>query len=65
VTCAAPTQPGDDRQCSALTGLEAPLRLIDHVNAAFTAHDTVVAVTPAQRFQRVTDFHRNSCLLAA
>jgi hypothetical protein len=36
---------------SALTGLEAPLRLIDHINAAFAAHDTVVAVTPAQRFQ--------------
>jgi hypothetical protein len=36
---------------SALTGLEAALRLVDHVNAAFAAHDTIVAVTPAQRFQ--------------
>jgi hypothetical protein len=36
---------------SALPGLEATLRLVDHVNAAFAAHDTIVAVTPAQRFQ--------------
>jgi hypothetical protein len=36
---------------SALPGLETALRLIDHVNAAFAAHDTIVAVTPAQRFQ--------------
>jgi hypothetical protein len=36
---------------SALARLEAPLGLVDHVNAAFAAHDTVVAVTPPQRFQ--------------
>jgi hypothetical protein len=33
-----------------LAGLEATLGLIDHVNAS-AAHDTIVAVTPAQRFQ--------------
>ena len=44
-------------QASALAGLEAPLRLVDHVDAAFAAHDAVVAVPAAQRFQRVTDFH--------
>jgi hypothetical protein len=34
-----------------LASLEATLGLIDHVNAALAAHDTIVAVTPAQRFQ--------------
>jgi hypothetical protein len=33
---------------SALPGLETPLCLVDHVNAAFAAHDTIVAVTAAQ-----------------
>jgi hypothetical protein len=35
----------------ALPGLEAPLRLINDVHAALTAHDAIVAVTAAQRFQ--------------
>jgi hypothetical protein len=33
----------------ALTGFETALRLVDDVNAAFTAHDTTVAVTLLQR----------------
>jgi hypothetical protein len=42
---------------SALTGLEAALHLVDHVNPALAADQTVVAVTTTQRFQGVTDFH--------
>jgi hypothetical protein len=42
---------------SALTGLETALRLIDDVDAALTAHETVVAMAAAERFQRITDFH--------
>jgi len=47
-----------------LAGLEAALGLVDHVNAALATNQAVVAVTGAQRFQRVTDFHRsilNTC----
>jgi hypothetical protein len=36
---------------SALTGLEAALRLVDHIDAAFAAHEAVVTMPPAQRFQ--------------
>jgi hypothetical protein len=36
---------------SALAGFEAALRLIDDVNAALPAHDPVVAVPTAKRFQ--------------
>jgi hypothetical protein len=43
----------------ALASLEAALGLVDHVNAALAANQTVVAVTGAQRLQRVTDFHRS------
>jgi hypothetical protein len=32
-----------------LTGFEAALRLVDDVDAAFTAHDTTVAVTLLER----------------
>jgi hypothetical protein len=42
---------------STLARLEAALHLVDHVNPALAADQTVVAVTTAQRFQRVTDFH--------
>jgi hypothetical protein len=42
---------------STLARLEAALHLVDHVNPALAANQTVVAVTTAQRFQRVTDFH--------
>lgn len=43
---------------SALPGLEAAVRFIDDVNAAFAAHQAVVAMAPTQRFQRVPDLHR-------
>jgi hypothetical protein len=35
----------------ALPGLETPLRLIDDVDAALAAHNAIIAVTAAQRFQ--------------
>jgi hypothetical protein len=35
----------------ALTGLEAPLRLVDDVDAALAPHEAIVAVAAAQRFQ--------------
>jgi hypothetical protein len=40
-----------------LAGLEAAMRLVNDVDAALAAHETVVAVAPAQGFQRITDFH--------
>jgi hypothetical protein len=43
----------------ALPGLKAPLRLVDDVDAALAAHEAIVAVAAAQRFQRVTDLHGN------
>ncbi|VFU10634.1 conserved protein of unknown function [Methylocella tundrae] len=39
------------RAASALAGLVALLRLVDDVNTALAAHELVVAMTPAQRFQ--------------
>jgi hypothetical protein len=33
----------------ALTGFEARLRLVDHINAAFTAHNATIAVPAFQR----------------
>jgi hypothetical protein len=42
---------------SALARLEAALDLVDHINPALAADQTVVAVTTAQRLQRVTDLH--------
>jgi hypothetical protein len=45
------------RRRSALARLEAALNLVDHINPALAADQTVVAVTTAQRFQRVTDLH--------
>jgi hypothetical protein len=50
---------------SALTGLEAALRLIDDVDAALAAHETIVAMAAAQRFQRITDFHGSISRLLA
>jgi hypothetical protein len=35
----------------ALAGFETALRLVDHIDAALAAHETVVPVPPAQRFQ--------------
>jgi hypothetical protein len=49
----------------ALPRFEATLGLIDDVDAALATHDTIVAVTAAQRFQWITDFHNTSCLLGA
>jgi hypothetical protein len=40
-----------------LACLEAAMRLVDDVDAPFAAYDAVVAVTTAQRFQRIADFH--------
>jgi hypothetical protein len=40
-----------------LARLETALHLVDHINPALAADQTVVAVTATQRFQRVTDLH--------
>ena len=40
-----------------LTRLEAPLRLVNDVDAALAAHEAVVAMAFAQGFQRIADFH--------
>lgn len=42
---------------SALTGLVALLRLVDHIDAALAAHDLAITVTRLQRTERVGDFH--------
>jgi len=41
----------------ALAGLEAALGLVDHIDPALAANETVVAMTAAQGLQRVPDFH--------
>ena len=50
---------------SALTGFETTLRFVDHVNAAFAAHDTAIAVAVLERTQRVFDLHWPSPVPAA
>jgi hypothetical protein len=42
---------------STLARLEAALNLVDYVNPALAADQTVVAMATTQRFQRVTDLH--------
>src|SRR5262249_51832065 len=42
---------------STLAGLEAALDLVDHVDPTFAADQSIAAMTAAQRFQRVADFH--------
>ena len=42
---------------SALTGFEPALGLVDHVNAAFTAHDLTIAMPRFERAERVADLH--------
>jgi hypothetical protein len=42
---------------STLPRLEAALHLVDHIDPALAADQTVGAVTATQRFQRVTDLH--------
>ena len=41
----------------ALAGLETPVRLANHEDAAPAAHDAAIAVTLFRRFQRVDDLH--------
>jgi hypothetical protein len=41
----------------ALTRLEAALDLIDHVDPSLAPDQAIVAMTAAQRFQRISDFH--------
>src|SRR5262249_16933117 len=48
---------------SALTGLKAAIGLIDDVDPALPAHQTIVAVPAAQGFQGITDFHDDLRLL--
>src|SRR4029077_5719470 len=48
---------------SALTGLKAAIGLIDDVDPALPAHQTIIAVPPAQGFQGITDFHDDLRLL--
>jgi hypothetical protein len=50
---------------SALTGLKAAIGLIDDVDPALPAHQTIVAVPAAQGFQGIPDFHVDlSCCFA-
>src|SRR4051812_30774518 len=46
------------RGASALAGLVALLGLVDDVDPALAAHELVVAVAPAQGFERVANLHR-------
>jgi hypothetical protein len=53
------------RRKSALTGLKATIGLIDDVDPALPAHQTIVAVPAAQGFQGIPDFHVDlSCCFA-
>ena len=45
------------REFLSLPGLEALLRLVDDIDASLATHEAVVAMTVAQGFQRITDFH--------
>src|SRR5689334_23972362 len=45
------------RMRSALARFEAALGLVDDVDPALAADDAVVAVTAAQRLERIADFH--------
>lgn len=56
---------GDCREAvSALTRLEARIHLVDDIDAALAANQTVGAVAAFQAFQRVLDFHRSIPFLA-
>ena len=41
----------------ALTGFEPALRLVDHIDAALTAHDAAIAVALLERTEGVTYLH--------
>ena len=45
---------------STLTGFEPALRLVDHVDAAFSAHNTAVAVPVLERAERIANLHGRS-----
>jgi hypothetical protein len=50
---------------SALTGLKAAIGLVDDVDPTLPAHQTIIAVPPAQGFQGIADFHDDlSCCFA-
>jgi hypothetical protein len=56
--CGAIGQPAQDAVArSTLARLEAPLCLIDNVDTPLAAHDAIVAVAAAERFQRVANLH--------
>ena len=57
---AADTMRKDGMIGSALARLEAALRLVDDVEPPATPHKPVVAMTPAQRFQGIANFHRST-----
>ena len=42
---------------SALTGFEPALRLVDYIDAAFTAHDAAIAMTLLKRAEGIANFH--------
>ena len=42
---------------SALSGFEPALRLVDDVDAAFTAHDAAIAMTLLERAEGIANFH--------
>lgn len=44
-------------QVLALTGFEPWLRLVDHIDAALTAHDAAIAMTLLERAEGVTYLH--------
>ena len=48
-----------------LAGFEPGLRFVDHIDAAFAAHDSAIAMTRFQRTERVCDFHQPSPAIAA
>ena len=52
---------GDPFNCcccgSALTGFEPALRLVDYIDAAFTAHDAAIAMTLLKRAEGIANFH--------
>jgi hypothetical protein len=50
---------------SALAGFETAIGLVDDVDPALPAHQTIIAVPAAQGFQGVTNFHDNLGLLFA
>ena len=56
------------RKCSdflALTGFEARLSLVDHVDTAFAAYHAAITMPVLQRAERVLDFHRTLQSVAA